>query len=576
MDFETSGLDWWSDNFETYGVAIAAEGLPARFIDFRYVPNAIEWLRDVTPRITMAGWHLKYDDHVRRTLGVPDPKDYLCGMVTEALIDEHRLEYGLDAVSFDRLGRRKVDVGPKTRLGDLPPEKLAEYATVDAELTLLNIIDQRRDVRDQELERVLRLEMDLLPVLSEMEHVGVRVDIEAAHAAIPVLTAKIDQLQREINAAVGGAFNVNSTPQIRKLFDPVELNQWQYRLIDGTLCERTKSGKGPSIDQNVLKEMTHPVAVMIRRMRKLIKTRDTFVLGHVLGHVDSRGYVHPTINQTRSDDDSGTGSGRMSIVDPALQQIPARDIDTAEIVRSLFLPDEGQEWGCCDYSQVDFRTAGHLIRDPNLYRAYEENPDSDFHAIVAAMTGIPRNAEYAGAPNAKQLNLSMAFGAGSGKIAKMLGMPYEIREGWGGRMELVAGPEAIMVQETYHSRFPRMKQFAKEAANIGKARGYVHTYTGRRLRFPGGRGAHKAAGLLYQAFAAEIHKQGLINAHRAMKGTGARLLVPVHDEVNISGDKDRHGEPLRVAYCDTGDFKCRVPIRASLGFGENWFRASKK
>ena len=322
--------------------------------------------------------------------------------------------------------------------------------------------------------------------------------------------------------------------------------------------------------------MQHPLAAMIRRQRKLIKTRDTFVMSHIVGHADDKGYVHPTINQTKNDADAGTGSGRMSITDPALQQIPARDRDTAEVIRSMFLPDPGQLWICCDYSQVDFRTAAHLIKDERLYATYAEDPDADFHGIVASMTGLPRNAAYAGAPNAKTCNLGMAFGAGAGKIAKTMGLPYSI-EDWNGRMVLRAGPEAQKMLDTYHSRFPRMRAFSKEAESVGRHRGYVKTFTGRRIRFPNGVGAHKAAGLLYQAFAAEIHKQGLIYADRALAevGNGSRLLVPVHDECNISGPAE-DAEPLRSAYCNTGDFKCRVPIRASLGVGSNWFEASAK
>lgn len=573
VDFETTGLDYWSKDFQVLGVGFAAEGLPAQFIDFRFEPNAVRWLADVMPRVVMAGHHVKFDLHVATALGLPAPRGVYCTMIAEALLDEHRVAYGLDDIAYDRLNRHKLDVGNKAKLAELPPERLAEYGADDAALTLAVMTQQLPELQEQDLCRVFAMEMELLPVLMRMEHAGVRVDLEAAERSIPVLTERIDALQKEINNEAGRPFNVNSTPQIRAAFKPEPLNRWQFRLIDGTLCGTTKNGN-PSIDQHVLKEMQHPLAAMIRRQRKLIKTRDTFVMSHILGHADDRGYVHPTINQTKNDADAGTGSGRMSITDPALQQIPARDQDTAEIIRSMFLPDRGQLWICCDYSQVDFRTAAHLIRDDRLYATYEEDPDADFHGIVAGMTGIPRNAQYAGAPNAKQLNLSMAFGAGPGKIAKMLGMPYSI-EDWNGRMVLKPGPEARAVQDTYHARFPRMKQFAKEAEAVGRHRGYVKTFTGRRIRFPNGKGAHKAAGLLYQAFAAEIHKQGLIYVDRSLEGTGARMLVPVHDEVNVSGQEE-NGPVIKEAYCDTGSFKCRVPIRASLGADSNWYLASKK
>lgn len=574
LDFETTGLNYWAPDFEVLGVSVAAPELAPAFFDFRIVPNAVQWLRDMVPTLEVGGWNTKYEAHVFRNLGVADPLKYHDGMIAEALIYEHHLQYGLDAVMRRRLGRGKVDVGSKTQLKDLPPEKLAEYANGDTLGTLECLQQQFIELRQQGLERVYDLEMELLPILAGMEHTGVRVDIEGAYAAIPVLTQKIDEVQAEINRDVGRPFNVNSTPQVRAIFKPEKVGKWQYKLVDGTLCGLTKSG-GPSIDQNVLKEMQHPLALKIRRLRKLIKTRDTFIRGHVLGHADANGYVHTTFNQTKSDADNGTGTGRLSSTDPALQQINARDPDTAEIIRSLFLPDEGDQWVCCDYSQVDFRFCVHLIRDERLYRAYRENPKTDFHQVVSDMTGIPRNPPYAGAPNTKQINLSLAFGAGAGKTAKTMGMPYTVEE-WDNRMILRPGPEAARIFDDYHGRFPNIRKFMKSAQDAGRARGYVKTLMGRRLRFPGGKGAHKAAGLLYQANAADAHKLGLIKTHRALQAHGSgRMMISVHDEVNVSGD-ERVAEVVAPAYVDLAEMELRVPITCSVGIGANWRRASAK
>jgi len=574
LDFETSGLDYWVDDFQVLGVAAYAPGIDPFYVDFRSNPRAQDWVRDIMPNIDLVNHHVKFDWHIAMLMGCELPKSFYCTMTAEALIDEHRLSYSLDSVAFDRLGERKVDIGPKTNLADLPLDQLEAYAATDAWLAFRVFEDQKADIVEQELGRVLALEMDLLPILAEMEHFGVRVDIERAHAAIPALTDAIENLQMTINSAVGRQFNVNSTPQIRALFQPESVSKFQYRLVDGTLCGTTKSG-GPSIDQHVLKEMTHPVAAMIRRLRKLIKTRDTFIMGHVLGHADSRGYVHTTFNQTKTDNENGTGSGRLSSTGPALQQINARDPDTAEIVRSLFLPDPGTDWICCDYSQVDFRMCAHLIRDDRIYDMYDSDPDTDFHQMVSDMTGIPRNPPYAGAPNTKTINLSLAFGAGAGKTAKTMGMAHEYSE-WRGRLVIQPGAEARAIFDEYHSRFPKIKEFMKRAENVGKSRGYVKTAIGRRIRFEHGVGAHKAAGLLYQSYAADAHKIGLIKAYRAAKEAGARMMLSVHDEINLSGFES-HVPAIKAAYVDVcDDLGLRVPIRSSAGVGANWREASKK
>lgn len=582
LDYETTSLSYWRKDFQALGVGVAAEGLAPYFIDFREHPQAIDWLNDQMPKIVMVGHHAKIDHHFGRAAGVyRDPKSFWCTMTAEALLDEHRHAYSLDEIAYERLGERKIVIADKTQMAALSPEKLAEYGGHDAKLTYGIFKQQLKEIEENELSAVMAMEMRLLPVLSNMEHIGVRVDISAAQAAIPKLTQAIDLLQAEINRDVGKPFNVNSTPQIRGIFKPEKISKWQYQLIDGTLCDCTKTG-GPSINQNVLKEMQHPIATKIRRLRKLIKARDTFVMGHVLGHADHNDYVHTTFNQTKNDRDAGTGSGRLSSTDPALQQISARDVEFAEIIRSLFLADRQQKWLCVDHSQIDFRVACHLIKDRRIYEAYQKNPDMDFHQMVSDMTGIPRNAEYAGAPNCKQINLSLAFGAGPGKTAKTMGMPYTVEEGDNERMWLKPGPEAEAIFTEYHARFPRISAFAKEAASIGRTRGHVKTFMGRRLRFPRKVGTHKAAGLLYQSNAAEIHKWSLIRTAEYIKEhkLDARLMISCHDEEGISISDKESIEPLKHVYTDwqsdAAPYRLRVPIRCSAGTGDNWFQASKK
>ena len=407
------------------------------------------------------------------------------------------------------------------------------------------------------------------------------VDLEAAHASIPVLDAQEHSLQKEVDEVVGKPFNVNSTPQIRDFFKPEAVNRFQWRLIDGTLVGPTKSGKGPSLGQEALRQIQHPLAAKILALRKCIKLRDTFVRGHVIGSADGDGYVHTQFNQTRNDADAGTVTGRLSSTDPALQQITKRDKINASILRSMFLPDKGDEWLCEDYSQVDFRCGAHLQDDPSVIAAYRADPSLDYHQIVSDMTGIPRNPPYAGAPNTKQINLGLSFGAGAGKLAFMMNMPYEIKE-YKGKMAYLPGPEASAVFELYHKRLPAVKTFMKKAENVARQTGYVRTQLGRRLRFPRGLGAHKAAGLLYQAYAADLHKYGLVAVDRTIrsKQLPARLMMSCHDEIGVSTQRDPEvANLIRAAYTnfnsEDSPIRMNVPITASAEFGANWFEASK-
>lgn len=590
FDTEATGLKWaLGDRMFGLSVATSCDGWSA-YYDIRKNPEALEWIREELPQAALIiGHHLKFDAHMLMNEGINIiDTPWHCTMVTETLCYEHYLSYGLDATAERRLGLHKEKGmieqwmaigGYKTtkaamaELSKAPFEIVEPYAKKDAKLLLPIYREQMVDVDAQDLHRVYHLEMELLPVLFDMERHGVRCDVEAAHKSMPELTKIIDTEQKKLDALAGSNVNVNSTPQIRKLFSPRQVNRYQWQLSDGTVCWSTKGGN-PSIDQNVLKEMVDPAAALIRRIRKITKLRDTFVGGHILSNVDSRGYVHTTFNSTRNDADSGTVTGRLSATDPALQQINGRDADTSKILRSMFLADEGDDWLGADFSSADFRIAAHYLNDPVMIEAYRQNPNTDFHGFVAEMTNIPRSPEYAGGPSSKTLNLSMAFGAGAGKIALQMGMPFDIEEK-NGRMWLVAGPEAQRVISSYHAKFPAFRAFSKQATDVAKSRGYVMSLMGRRLRFVNNDG-HKAAGYLFQSGCAEVMKTALIRVWKLLRGTDYKMFLTVHDEVGISapigGTLD---DEIKRVYTDyqssEAPFILRVPMTSTFKRGANWY-----
>lgn len=526
-------------------------------------------------------------------------------MVCECLIFEHHLTYDLESVAgYNGVESKKsywldqiqAAMGLPSRdavlavLDRAPRDLTSCYGSSDARDCFDIWRAQQPQIEKEELQRVVDLEMRLLPVLADMSWRGVRVNLEAAHAAIPKLDereALVATKIKELTGCKDPAVFVNSPKQMREFFKPEPMNKYQWRLIDGTLVGPTKSGKGPSLGQDAMRQIQHPLAKEVLDLRKTIKLRDTFIRGHVIGSADGDGYVHTSFNQTRTDADAGTVTGRLSSTDPALQQITKRDKENASILRAMFLPDEGQQWFCADYSQVDFRCGAHLQNDQTVIDTYWKNPKLDYHQIVSDMTGIPRNPPYAGAPNTKQINLGLSFGAGAGKLAFMMGMPYELSE-YRGRMAYLPGPEAKGIFNMYHARLPAVKEFMKHAENVAKTRGFVRTLTGRRLRFFTTGGEHKAAGLLYQAYAADLHKVGLVavdallNSYRVRGQHEApgRLLVSVHDEIGVSIHPDSELSAAIVErYTDfnseTSEIRMRVPITASGDYGINWWEASK-
>jgi DNA polymerase I-like protein with 3'-5' exonuclease and polymerase domains len=599
LDYETNGTKYWDPDFRVFGVAVATVDQQWYF-DIRETPGVAQWVRDTLPGKRVAAHFAQFEAQCTRTLGL-DPRliDWYCTMTAECLIDENQLTYDLESVTrynliqseksvwLDRMAetmglRRHSEV--LARLSEAPPDLVRGYGSSDVRDCFAIWQNQQKQIDSQELHDVVRLERDLIIVLADMSWGGVRVDLEAAHAAIPRLDEQEIIIAKDIAEATGckdARTFVNSPKQMREFFKPEAMNKYQWRLIDGTLVGPTKGGGNPSLDQKAMQSMQHPVAKKILALRKTIKLRDTFIRGHVIGSADDRGYVHTTFNQTRNDADAGTVTGRLSSTDPALQQITKRDKANAALLRAMFLSDEGEEWGCFDYSQVDFRCGAHLQNIPDVIEAYRQNPDLDYHQIVADLTGIPRNAPYAGAPYAKQINLGLSFGAGAGKLAFMMGMEHEVVERRG-KMGYLPGPKAQEVFETYHSRLPGVNQFMKFAENRAKTNGFVKTLTGRRLRL--GRGEyHKAAGLLYQAYAADLHKIGLVRVDRYCRSEKAgRLMMSCHDEAGVSmKPDDRHIKGIQREYTDfdpkspTAWIKMRVPITSSAKLGANWWEASK-
>lgn len=591
LDTETTGLKWALGD-RIFGVSIAMDGF-SEYWDTRQTPQVIDWLRDELPKAKLIIIHnAVFDLSFLRMEGIVllDTPIH-CTMVSECLIYEHFLTYDLDSVAKRRLGSGKagdmieewrIRGGYKSKKEAMANLQLAPfdlvhpYARRDAELLLPIYESQMRDIEEQSLQKVYSLECDLIPVLSDMMWGGVRCDVVAAHAAIPELTKVIDSNQKLLDDIVGFHMNVNSTVQVRKVFAPVRVGKWQFRLSDGTLCWATATG-GASIDQNVLKSMIHPAAALIRRVRKDTKLRDTFVSGHILSNIDARGCVHTTFNSTRNDADAGTVTGRLSSTGPAIQQINGRDKDTAKILRSMFLGDEGCDWLGMDFSSADFRIASHYLNDPRMIATYNENPDTDFHQFVADLLNIPRSPRFAGDANSKTLNLAMAFGAGAGRTALSLGMPFTVEEGGDGRMKLVAGPEAQAILNTYHTKFPAFKAFSKQATAVAKDRGYVMSLMGRRMRFVNN-DAHKAAGYLFQSGCAECMKTKLVEVWRMLRGTGYRIHLSVHDELGISApvggmlDKEIH-RVYTDFQSERAPFKLRVPMTASFNRGSSWYES---
>lgn len=595
IDTETTGLDWWRDKL--FGISIAWDDQSA-YWDVRQDPQVIQWLQDLIREERVGTWvghNIKFDYHFLREAGVTLPSERIdCTMIRGALINEHEPTFSLDFLARKYAGVQKDEEiyaelaalfgGRATRnvqmpnISRAPIRVVSKYAIQDAVVTLALYNWQQAEIERQDLYRVHSLERDLMPVIIDMEEQGVCVDVERAERAVRELTLRVDREQSALNSLAGFEVNPNPSGSITELFKPERGEDGEWYLVDGTRADKTEGGKA-SINAECLRRMKHPAAKMILDLRKMMKTRDTFLKGHILGHHHD-GIIHCNYNQTKNDAEAGTGTGRLSVTNPALQQIPSRDKDIKSLVRPIFIPDVGASWLGMDWSQFEFRVANHYGNVPAILSAYASNPDLDFHQLVSDLTGIPRNAQYAGGPSSKAINLGLAFNMGSGRLAQECGLPYTEEEGPNGNTYLKAGPEALAMFEKYHAANPGMRNTSQKASSLAKERGFVHSMLGRHLRFPGGQFVHKASGLIYQATSADCMKQKLIELHTYLNTHGCgRLLLTVHDEVGISLDNDskEHADEIARIYTTFDGVECpiklRVPITCDWGTGADWYQA---
>ena len=602
IDVETTGLDWREDR--VFGIAMSTPDGKDYYWDTRRHPHIVDELRRELPKTKLVNHNMKFDVHmIRETFGIkldlsPDKID--CTMVRAALIDEHLMSYSLDNVAKKYLKREKDDSiyqeladlfgGKPTRsiqmqnISKAPEAVVARYAKVDSRLALDLWMWQEKEIERQGIQRIAEFERQLFPYVMDMEYQGVRIDVRRAEILYDKLGKDLEVIQKNLDKLAGFPVNPNPSKSIQRLFAPKKDSSGRWVAIDGTILPSTDGGK-PSIGADQLRAMKHPAATLVLQARKLDKTRETFLKSHVLERVKN-GRVHPNINQTKGDSGSGTegtGTGRLSYTQPALQQIPSRDVEVAQVVRPIFLPDEGQRWSYGDLDQHEFRIFIHYAKPEAILQAYRDNPNLDVHQIVADLTGLPRNAKQSGGANAKQMNLGMVFSMGGGTLAEKMGLPYTeqtMRIKGEDRVIKVAGEEAEEVIAKYHEKVHGVRETAKKASSIAKSRGYVQTLMGRHIRFPRGEFVHKAAGLVYQGSSADLNKSNMMRLQDVLAPAGGRLILNIHDEYSMSipemSDKKTKELLVECQRVVQDRPELRVPIRIDFSKpSANWWAATK-
>jgi DNA polymerase I-like protein with 3'-5' exonuclease and polymerase domains len=562
---------------EVVGVSVATEDFCAYYpfahegggnMDRKMI---IKWLTAVLKTPSDKIFHnAMYDVCWLRTLGLKINGRIIDTMIAAALCDENRLRYDLNGCGRDYVGKGKDEsalyeaakswgVDPKAEMYKLPAMYVGAYAERDAQLTLELWQSLKKEILHQDIQSIFEMEMELFPCLVDMRFLGVRVNQEQAAKEKKTLVEQEKKMLGEVLVSTGIDVQIWAARSIAKVFDKL-----------GLPYDRTAKTEAPSFTKNFLTNHPHNVVKCIAKAREINKAHTTFI-DTILKH-SQKGRIHAEINQLRAEG-GGTVTGRFSMNNPNLQQVPARNKELGPRIRSLFIPEEKCSWGCFDYNQQEPRLVVHYASLQNLYGVDEvvesyKNEDADFHKIVADMADIPRT-------QAKTINLGLFYGMGKNKLQAELGM---------------SKLQAEDLFRTYHAKVPFVKMLMDAVMKRAQDSGKIRTLMGRLCRFPlwepnqfgihkalphdqallehgpGIRRAYtyKALNRLIQGSAADMTKKAMIDLHKE----GIIPHVQVHDELDISVKDDK--EARQIVQIMESSVDLEVPNKVDYEAGSNW------
>lgn len=413
-----------------------------------------------------------------------------------------------------------------------------------------------------EKENLMRLytevEMPLITVLSDMEEAGVKIDSRMLASYGAELSLELSQIEAEARALAGEpTLNLSSPRQIGLvLFEKLGLDPKARKNAQGNY----------STDEETLTYLSdrHPVIGKILEFRAIKKLLSTYV-EPLQKLADPRtGRVHTTYNQAL------TATGRLSSVQPNLQNIPIRT-ERGMKIREAFVP--GDPEGCmvsADYSQIELRVMAHLSGDPHLIEGFSHGADVHrstaariFHTDMDSVTPEQRR-------QAKVANFGIIYGISAFGLAQ--------------RMDIPRGEAKAFIEEYFRS-YPLVKEFIDNSIELARERGYVETVLGRKRFLPDinsrnqtvrGLAERNAVNAPVQGSAADIIKVAMVNVFRRFRKEGleSRMVLQVHDELIfdvVPGEKDKVMEIVREEM--EGAFNLAVPLTVECNYGKNWKEA---
>jgi DNA polymerase I len=528
FDTETTGLDTQSSDIVCMSFAFRKHEAFCVTIpkNKQEAQKVMEEFREVfaDAKTTKIGQNIKYDMLMLSNYGIEVKGKLYDTMLAHYLIQPD-LKHNLDFLCDIYLNYKKIPtddlIGKKGKnqitMLSVSPEKLRDYSCEDADLTF-----QLKQKIDSELDKsgirelFETLEMPLVPVLVHMENAGVKINSEELNAYAKVLLQQIIQIEKEIIEIAGVTFNVSSPQQLGIIL-------FEKLKIDSN-AKKTKTKQYSTAEETLAQLVDkHPIVQKILDFRGLKKLFSTYVDALPLLVDKKTGKIHTSYNQAIA------ATGRLSSVNPNLQNIPIRTVNGREIRKAFIPSDENHIFLSADYSQIELRIMAAMSQDEEMLKAFNEG--KDIHAITAAkIYQIPEN-EVDGdmRRKAKTANFGIIYGISAFGLSQRLNIPRS---------------EAKELIDGYFRNFPKIKQFMDKQIELARNQGFVQTIKGRKRYLTDinsanavvrGMAERNAINAPIQGSAADIIKIAMINIYRQFETLKlkSKMVLQVHDELNF-------------------------------------------
>lgn len=449
-------------------------------------------------------------------------------------------------------GRPYWDLGQIDFLFDPLARRNNQLELVDTSDPKSEYISQQRQLAVvPELKNVAEnFDLPLIPVLYKMEHTGVAIDPGRFEALSSEFSAELRKIEQEIYELVGHEFNINS---------PIQLSQILFDELGLPVKGIKKTSRGYSTGQKELDKLrgSHPIIEKIERSREVSKLLSTYI--HPLPLLADKNHrIHTTYTQ------DVTATGRLSSINPNLQNIPVRSEDGKRI-RECFIAEPGKSFVSADYAQFELRLAAALSGDQQLIDDF--NSGLDIHTKTASdafnipMELVTKSQRRA----AKVINFGVLYGMSAKGLADAADMSFK---------------EAKAFIENYFELRAPIREYLDKTLEQGRTRGYVETYYGRRRPTPDlaapnflvrSAAERAAANMPIQGTEADLMKRAMIEVDKALPD-GAKLILQIHDSLIIECDDnqvDKISTILREKM-EQVEPKLQVKLAVDVTVGKNW------